>query len=68
MAWTQTDLDNVEAAIRARLTGGAVSRYSIEGRSLEYIPLKELYELRNRILREINASTTARTKAGLRYS
>lgn len=49
----QTLLDNVEAAINARLTGGAVQSYSIGGRNLQYITLSELKKLRDDLKREI---------------
>lgn len=47
-----TNLPLVQAAIKARLTGQATS-YSINGRALQYIPLKELYTIRALLMREI---------------
>jgi len=35
----QEMLENVENAINARITGGAVQSYSIGGRNLQYVPL-----------------------------
>ncbi len=54
----QTLLDNLETAINARLTGGAVNSYSIGGRNLQYMSLKEMTEFRDRLKREIAAGTT----------
>ena len=51
----QTMLDNIETAINARLTGGAVDSYTISGRDLKYCSLKELYEIRDKLKREVNA-------------
>ncbi len=53
----QTMLDNVEAAINARLAGGAVQSYTIGGRNIQYCSLKELYDIRNLIRKELNNST-----------
>lgn len=68
MAFSSTDLTNVETAISARLSGGAVERYSIDGRSLQYMAMKDLLALRREIQRELNASTTIRTKVSIRYA
>lgn len=51
--FTSTDLENVEAAIRARLAGGVAS-YSIAGRSLQYHTLQELLKLRTLIRSELH--------------
>lgn len=59
----QEMLDNVENAINARLTGGAVQAYSIGGRNLQYIPLTELYKLRDQLRREIAGSGGTTTYA-----
>ena len=53
----QTMLDNVEAAINARIVGGAVQAYTIGGRNIQYCSLKELYEIRNLLRKEVNNST-----------
>lgn len=53
MAWTQTDIDAVEAAIRAKVTGGAIARYSIRDRSIEYMSLQDLIVLRSDMRREM---------------
>jgi hypothetical protein len=57
----QEMLDNVETAINARITGGAVQSYSIGGRNLQYIPLQDLYKLRDQLRREIGGSGGATT-------
>ncbi len=54
----QTMLDNVEAAINARLTCGAVQSYTISGRNIQYCSLKELYDIREKLRKEINASSS----------
>ncbi len=59
----QEMLDNVENAINARMTGGAVQSYSIGGRNLQYIPLTELIKLRDQLRREITGSSDTTTYA-----
>ncbi len=54
----QTMLDNVEAAINARLTGGAVQSYTIGGRNIQYCSLKELYDIRSLLRKEINSAAS----------
>lgn len=61
MATKQEMLDNVEAAINARMTGGAVQSYSIGGRSLQYISLSELIKLRDQLRKEIAGTRTTTT-------
>ncbi len=56
----QEMLENVENAINARMTGGAVQSYSIGGRNLQYISLSELMSLRDK-LRQETASGNTRT-------
>ena len=60
----QTMLDNVEAAINARLVGGAVQSYTIGGRNIQYCSLKELYDIRDLLREELKASTP---KASVNY-
>lgn len=60
MATKQEMLENVENAINARMTGGAVQFYSIGGRNLQYITLSELMKLRDQLKQEV-ASGTSRT-------
>jgi hypothetical protein len=55
MATTQEMLDAVNAAINARLTGGAVAAYSINGRNIQYIPLSELRELKKELQAQLAA-------------
>ena len=60
----QEMLDNLNTAINARMTGGAIQSYSIGGRNLQYISLSELLKLRDQLRREIaggrNKTTYAR--------
>ncbi len=60
MATKQEMLENVENAINARMTGGAVQSYSIGGRNLQYITLSELMKLRDQLKQEV-ASGASRT-------
>ena len=57
----QTMLDNVEAAINTRLTGGAVQAYTIGGRNIQYCSLKELYDIRDLLRKELNSATSGST-------
>lgn len=62
----QEMLENVETAINARMTGGAVQSYSIGGRNLQYITLSELIKLRDQLRREVAALGGATTYAGFK--
>lgn len=62
----QEMLDNVETAINARMTGGAVQSYSIGGRNLQYISLNELIKLRDQLRREIAGPGGTTTYAGFK--
>ena len=42
----QTIIDNIDDAINAKLTGGAVQSYSIGSRNLQHMTLRQLYEAR----------------------
>ncbi len=64
MATKQEMLDNVEAAINARISGGAVQSYTIGGRNLMYIPLTDLMKLRDQLRRETSVSGGNTTYAG----
>ena len=55
MATKQEMLENVENAINARMTGGAVQSYSINGRNIQYMPLTELRQMRADLMKEISA-------------
>lgn len=62
MLTTQEMLDAVNAAINARLTGGAAASYSINGRNIQYIPLSELRDLRKELQAQLaNEKGNART-------
>lgn len=51
----QEMLANVETAINARMSGGAVQSYSIGGRNLQYINLSELIKLRDKLRQEVSS-------------
>ena len=59
-------LANVETAINARLTGGAVQSYSIGGRNLQYIQMTELIKLRDQLRKEIAGRTGGTTYANFK--
>lgn len=59
----QEMLENVENAINARMTGGAVQSYSIGGRNLQYISIGELMKLRDQLRKEIAGSKGSTTYA-----
>jgi len=59
----QEMLDNLETAINARMTGGAVQSYSIGGRNLQYISISELIKLRDQLRKEIAGSNDTTTYA-----
>ena len=63
MATKQEMLTAVNDAISARLSGGAVSSYSIGGRNLQYISLKELMDLRGVLQRELSDEKGTRNYA-----
>lgn len=50
----------VEAAIKARLSGGAVDSYEIRGRSLARTPLPDLIALRNQLKVEVAREQSAK--------
>lgn len=52
MSFNQTLLSQIEAAITALVVGGA-SSYSIGGRSVTKLDLTELYDMRERVLAQI---------------
>lgn len=56
----------VEAAINARLAGGAVQSYSVEGHNLQYVSLTELYTLRTKLKGEVAAETGTRNYVAFR--
>lgn len=58
----QTILDNIKTAINNILVGGAVKSYSIGGRDLERMTLKELEDLRSIYESRVNSATKNRTR------
>ena len=63
MASKQEMLTAVNDAIQVRLTGGAVASYGIGGRNLQYISLRELTDLRDKLQREISDTKGSRNYA-----
>ena len=62
MSTTSEMLDAVNAAIAARLAGGAVQSYSLEdGRNIQYITMTELLKLRDRLNTEAAGPISDRT-------
>lgn len=55
----QKMLKAVEAAIKARLEGGAVDSYEIRGRNLRRTPLPQLIELRSQLRIEVAREQSA---------
>lgn len=53
---SQGMLDAVNAAIAARLNGGAVSQYSIGGRNIQYMSMGDLMKLRSQLQTEVAAA------------
>jgi hypothetical protein len=49
----QTQLDAVNAAITARLTGSVVESYSVNGRSMQYAKLSDLNTLKRDLERTV---------------
>ncbi len=66
MATTQEMLDNVNDAINARLTGGAVSSYEIDGRNLKYIPIDDLLKLRTTLQNEVGLAKGSKNYASFK--
>ena len=67
MPTTQEMLDAVNAAIYARLTGGAVASYTISGRNIQYIPLSELKEMKKELQAQLASEKgSARTYASFK--
>ena len=52
---TSDMLDQVNAAISARLSGGAVASYSINGRNIQYMPIPELLALKKDLQKQLSA-------------
>jgi hypothetical protein len=49
----EKDLAAIDAAIAARIAGGAVAEYSIAGRSLKNEPLPALYAMRDKVAAKV---------------
>ena len=52
---TSEMLDQVNAAISARLSGGAVASYSINGRNIQYMPIPELMAIKKDLQKQLSA-------------
>ena len=52
---TSEMLDQVNTAISARLSGGAVASYSINGRNIQYMPMSELMSLKKDLQKQLAA-------------
>jgi hypothetical protein len=50
-------LDQVNTAISARLSGGAVASYSINGRNIQYMPMPELMALKKDLQKQLAAES-----------
>jgi Arc/MetJ family transcription regulator len=59
----EIDLDAVQAAIRALITGGAVKQYSIAGRSLTKYELKDLLALESQLKAQVKREQAAQLQA-----
>lgn len=59
----EIDLDAVQAAIRALITGGAVKQYSIGGRSLTKYELKDLLALESQLKAQVKREQAAQLQA-----
>jgi len=61
MAYTQTDLDKIDAAI-----AGGLRRVRLNGREAEYFSANDLLTLRTQIQNDLNKSTTVRRPTAFR--
>ena len=59
----EQDLDAVQAAIRALISGGAVKQYSIGGRSLTKYELKDLLALESHLKAQVKREQAAQLQA-----
>ena len=57
MATSQETLTAVESAIYARLTGGAIDSYTVNGIRIERADLATLYKVRTQLAAEVARST-----------
>ena len=60
MVTNQELLDKVNAAIDAKMTGGAVASYRIGDVNIQYASLRELQELRKGLAEEVRAGKNTR--------
>lgn len=60
---SEIDLANVRAAIRARISGGAVAEYTIGSRRLRNEPISELLALESRLKLEVSKDRRAQSIA-----
>lgn len=60
---TQQDLDAVQSAIRAMVSGGAVAEYAIGSRRLKKLPLAELLQLEAKLKAELKREQAAQMAA-----
>jgi predicted secreted protein len=60
---TETDLDNVRAAIRAKIAGGDVQEYTIGGRSLKKMLVADLIALETKLKADVQSERRARKMA-----
>jgi hypothetical protein len=59
MAWTQSDLDAIDSAIQALITGGAVQSYTIGDRQLNHYSLFQLVALRKDVAAIVDEGTAS---------
>lgn len=54
MAWTQSDLDAIDAAIQAKIAGGAIQSYAVGNRNVQHMRVDELLRLRKFVAEEVD--------------
>lgn len=59
----EKDLDAVRAAMRAMISGGAVAKYSVAGRSVEKMSMADLLSLETKLKTEVAREKQAAAKA-----
>jgi len=59
MAWTSADLDAIDDAIKAKMTGGAVQSYSIGDRNVTHMRVDELMRLRRDVASLVSESSAS---------
>lgn len=53
-------LTAVNAAILKLLNGGGVAMYTVNGRTVQYMSLQQLYDIRKSLQREVNGASSAK--------